>query len=270
KLLKHPVHGHGVERIASSHGRRIFSQLTGIDIDAIEHLVVAGYDGSVLFVMDGMVDPFGVEGRFRDVLVRDVRRVAFDGDAVWTYGMTADGDIRALVAMLPDVVVVECGDSFRSKVALNYGLGRLTRTPRAFDLEDMRIVDGALGVGQLRVFFLGPFVGEWENALEGLLRVSSAFGCSVRVGSTEIMDISMRLVGSWGEDSPRAARLLLDSWQKMTRSPLGNLLGCNQPLKGPSLVSESQMIGLDMQLNGSDLLLGLYDAVAADIAEILR
>lgn len=268
-LARHPVLATGVARLAPPVRRRVFLQLTGIDLDAIQQLVIAGYDRSVLFLMDGITDPLVTEETFRDRLVRDMTRTAYRPDAIWTHGKTAAGDVRAFAAMPPNVVAVEGGDTFRSKVALLIALGRLRRSPRALDLPDMKTMFDELGDGTVQVLAPGPFLGEWENALGGLLRVTSVLGARVRVAEDGAMDLAVRLAGSWGDEAASASTFLLERWFEVARSPVGRLLHLHEPLTGPSVVDRTDMISLDVRLDGARLVDGLHDAVAADLEDIL-
>ncbi len=268
-LARHPALANGVARLAPPSRRSVFLQLTGIDLDAIQQLVVADYDRSVLFLMDGIKDPLASEEAFRDRLVRDMTRTAYRPDAIWTHGKTAAGDVRAFAAMPPNVVAVEGGDTFRSKVALLLALGRLRRSPRAFDLPDMKTLLDELGDGAVQALAPGPFLGEWENALGGLLRVTSVFGARVRVAEDGAMDLAVRLAGSWGDDPVRASTILLERWFEVARSPVGRLLHLDKPLVEPSVFDRDDMIALDVRLDGARLVDGLHDAVAADLGDVL-
>ncbi len=268
-VSRHPALAAGVARLVPPARRRAFLHLTGIDLDAVQHLVVAGYDRSVLFLMDGINNPLSTEETFRDRLVRDMTRTAYQPDAVWTHGKTASGDVRAVAAMAPNVVAVEGGDAFRSKVALLLALGRVRRSPRALDLSDMKSLLDELGDGPMQALAPGPFLGEWENALAGLLRVTSVVGARVRLADDGAMDLAVRLAGPWGDDATSASTILLERWFEVARSPVGRLLHLHELQAEPHVVDRADMIGLDARLDGVRFVDGLYDAVAADLGDIL-
>jgi hypothetical protein len=269
ELLLHPALQASFSRFAPPVRRQVFQKLTGIGLDSIKEAVVAGYDGSTLFVLDGMADALETEARFRDRLIFDVIRKAYRSDAIWTHGRTATGDVRALSALHPHVVAVEGGDRLRSKVALLFALGRLRRSPRALDLPDMKQVLDALGDVPVRALAPGPFEGAWEGAIRGLLSSCSAVGLGILVGPAGQLSLSVRLAGAWGQDAPRAAEVLLSGWQDLASSSLGRLLHLDESTDGPRVGGGPEILSLDVGVDGVKLMDGLYQVVAADVREIL-
>ena len=273
-FLRHPIHGKRIARFVPRDRLSMFRMVTGIDIEAIEQLVVAGYrqsgDQSVLFLMNGTDDPIATESAFRDRFVRNSTRMAYRPDAIWSHGKNAAGEVRAIAVMPSGVIAVEGGDSFRSKVALFYAMGRLKRTSRAFDLLDMGAVDRELGDGVVRAFAPGPFEGEWKNALGGVLGGASVVGAGIQFGNAETMELSVRLAGAWGSEAPRALAALLSAWMRLAESPLGRVLGCDEPSGKLFERERPDMVGFNVRMDGARLLDGLFGVVAADLADILR
>lgn len=259
----------GLSRFAPEGRLAVFERVTAIDPAALNEAVVAGYDDSTLFVLDGVSDPREAERRFRDRLVRDVIHKVYRPDATWTHGRTATGKVRALSALSPGVVAIEGGGTLRSKVALLFAIGRLHKSPRALSLPDVRGVLDALGPAPLRALAPGPFGDEWADALNGMLAVCTALGFSARVGQRGQLDLALRLAGAWGERSKLAAENLMTGWQELASSTIGRLLRLDETLAPPGIVASDEMVGVDLRLDGVALLDGLYDVVAADVREIL-
>jgi hypothetical protein len=249
--------------------RAVFEKVTAIELAALDHVVVAGYDESTLFVLDGVTDPLEAEKRFRERLLHDVIRKSYRPDAIWTHGRTATGKLRAMSALSPGVVAIEGGGSLRAKVALLFAIGRLHRSPRALSLPDMNLVLEGLGDAPIRALALGPFAGDWDAALQGMLAVCTVVGGSIRLGDEGQLDVSIRLAGGWGDDAARAAETLRAGWRNLEQSSLGRLLQLDEPIDGPRVEGRGELVGLDVRVDGVKLLDGLYDLVAADIGEIL-
>ncbi len=269
ELLRHPALQASFSRFVPPVRRQVFQKLTGIGLESIGEAVIAGYDGSTLFVLDGMPDALETEARFRDRLIFDVIRKTYRSDAIWTHGRTATGDVRALSALAPHVVAVEGGDRLRSKVAMLIALGRLRRSPRALDLPDMKRVLDALGDAPLRALAPGPFEGAWGGAIRGLLSSCSAVGLGILVGPEGQLSLSARLAGAWGQEAPDATQFLLAGWQDLANSSLGRLLHLDESTDGPRVDGGPEILSLDVVVDGVKLMDGLYHVVAADVREIL-
>lgn len=259
----------GFSRLLPPVRRAAFKKLTAIDLDSIKQVIVAGYGKSTLFVLDGVPDALEAERRFRDRLLQDVIRKTYRPDAIWTHGRTATGKLRAISALLPGVVAIEGGDSLRAKVALLFAIGRLHRSTRVLSMPDMKRLSDALGDAPIVALAPGPFGGDWNKALHGMLAACTAVGGSIRPDPEGRLDVSLRLVGVWGKDASRAARNLRAVWRDLERSSLGRLLWVDQPIEGPRVSDDAEVIGLDVRVDGVKLLGGLYDLVAAELNELL-
>jgi len=268
-LARHKVLSQSFARFIPPTRRHIFHRLTGIDLDAMQRLVVAGYERSVLFLMNGMFDPRATEEVFHNRFLQNGSRKVYRPDAVWSHGIVAGNEVRAIAALSPNVIAVEGGQAFRSKIALLLALGRLHRSPRAFDLPDMKRVYGELGDGVGACPGPGPFEGDWQKALGGMLGVTSVIGARVRLLDDGQMNLAIRLAGSWQGDEKRAAAILLDRYGDMTNSSIGKLLHLHEPTLEPSPFERPDLVGVDVQLDGIRCLGGLYDVIAADLGDML-
>jgi hypothetical protein len=199
----------------------------------------------------------------------DVLRKSYRPDAVWVKGGDASGNMRSLAALAPATVAIEVGGSLHAKVALLYGTGRLRRAPRALALPDVALLASRFGDAPLRAFAPGPFEGEWKRGLRGLLAACSAAGAALRPATDGSIDTRIRFVGAWGQDAPRAAEHVVASWAELAGSSVGRVTGVASPLRGPSPFVQSEMVGIDVTIDGSRLLDGLHDLVAADGRDIL-
>jgi len=267
--LSRPDLAPGVARIAPPARRAVFRELTSIDLDALEEVIVAGYEESTLYVLDPVRSLHDAERQFRGRLLHDVERKVYRPDATWTHGRTPGGAPQALSVLGSRVVAIEAGGTLRAKVALLFAIERLQRSPRALSLPDMERVLDALGEAPLRALAPGPFEDPWGQALHGMVAVCTAVGASIRPAAEGELHARFRLAGEWGDASHRAVETLLDGFGDLQRSSMGRVLHLHEPTKAPTLERSSNVVGLDVGLDGVKLLDGLYDLVAADVREIL-
>ena len=268
-LFDNPGLHPGLARLFPEQGRAVLDRVTAIRLDRIQDAAVVSYASSTLFLIDGGVDAFEAERRYHDRLMSEVIRKSYRPDATWVKGADAGGNMRSLAALAPGTVAIESGGSLHAKVALLYGIGRLQRAPRALSLPDVALLAGKFGDAPLRGFAPGPFEGEWKRGLRGLLAACSAAGVAMRPAPDGSIDVSIRFVGAWEQDAPRAAEHVAARWQELASSTIGRVTGLATPVRGPTLLVQSEMVGIDVTIDGAQLLDGLHDLVAADVRDIL-
>lgn len=260
-----------------------FRSQTGLDPLAVTKLVVARFERSTLYLIETHDNAQQVQNQFKNSYIVDATTTAYQPDASCISGRTDYGVMQAVCALGANTVVIEHGGHRQAQIAALAALGRLKRTPRVFDLGDMRFAASMLPERGVRWFALAPFEQPWDKALHGLAAASSvvaigAYACedscqaivSERTKKpANALLLRTRLVGSWGADAPRASQLLQASWQDLEQSHLGRVLGLNEPLQATHIHVQDSAIGLDVTVDLDQILQGLYHLLAAESAEIL-
>lgn len=270
EFTRYPELDQGIRRLVPDARRAVFEHAFGIRIDAIEHLVVGSYPGSTIFLVDHVPDPLLAERLYRERLMTDVTRSVRRHDLVITRGKNALGEKRCVAAMGKETVAIESGSWLHTRVAALYAEGKLHRAPRALELTEVRALLDHVGDAPLLGIAPGPFEGEWEQALHGLLGVCTAAIAAVRPVGGGTLDAKFALAGDWGQQPSEALERLDKGWNDLSRSSFGKLTGLNAPIAPPRTATGPGLIELSVTLNGAQLADGLYTAVSAEARDIMR
>ncbi len=245
----------------------------GIDPRSLEELVVARYADATLTLARGVFDPSAVhrafearathvDGRAVDVKNPEVVRLFGDGAhermQLVTFGRTALG--------------LEVGRFGPLRVAELYAQGKLHKAKPALKAAPLDRIAALLGPSEARFFAAGPFEGEWEKALGGLLRASTGMGVGVKTkpGGRGRLDVVLVVLGGFEkapEDAARRFGALLDVM--LAKSALGRLLGLDTPLESPRVVALPDALRVEAAFDGLSVARGLHHALDAEIFEIM-
>jgi len=271
ELTSVPSLAPGIQRLAPDSRRALFERASGIRIDRIDRVVVASYPDSTLFLLEGGVrDPLLVERLFRERWMTDVTRSVRRHDLVIARGKTATGSKRSLAALGSKTVAIESGSWLHAKVAALYAEGKLHRAPRALELPDVPMLVERLGDAPLLAIAPGPFEGDWQRALRGVLGVCTAAAGSVRPDKDGTLRTQLLFAGDWTSKPDKAIEHLLASWQDLSQSSFGRLTGLDTPREPPRTQADARIIGVSVDLDGAKLVDGLYAAVSAEARDITR
>jgi len=259
-----------LRRLVPDNRRELFRRVSGIQLDRIEHLVVAAYPESTLFIVDGVADPLEAERLYRERLMSAVTRSERRYDLVLLRGKSASGTRRSLAAMGANVVAIEAGGWLHTKVAALYAEGRLKRTPRALELPDVRLLVDRFGDAPLTAFAPGPFEGEWRSALHGVLGVCTAIGASVRLGEGTAADVDFAFCGDWDGGMDQTLDRLVRSWDDIAQSSFGRLTGLSEPLVAPRTHFDQRVIGLSVTVDAARFAEGLFATVRAEARDLMQ
>jgi hypothetical protein len=127
----------------------------------------------------------------------------------------------------------------------------------------------ALGDGPLRAAAPGPFTGEWEHALGGLLGSASAIGGAVTLDA-DVARIEIVATGPWGDRAKEAEVRMAHAFDALAASGLGRLLGLDHPATPVALSSTPDLVRFRVGLLIRPLVKGLFDATSSGIPEMLR
>lgn len=263
-----------VGAIASEERLDAYARATGgIDLRRAEGLAVAEYREARMTVAIVAHDAARAEAAFerRATIVEGRALDAHNPQVSRLWGTTSEGR-EQLVSLGGRALVLERGRFGPLRAAEAFALGRLKRARPALASAPLDEVAAPLGPAPVRVFFPGPFAGEWANGLGGLLAAATAVGVAIEPRAEAArLSVRVRLVvtGGWGADHARAAAHLADEVTRLTTSPLAHLLGANRPIEGPEVSSDSTVLRAEARFDGRLLTQGLRDATSAEIDEIM-
>lgn len=247
-----------------------FQRSSAIDLRKVRRVVVASYPSSVLFLIGGVADPIQAERRFRERLMTDIVRTEHRDDVVQVAGKLGSGEVRALAALLPDVVVIESGGTKYAKAACLHALGKLKRSSPALKSPGLPALVERLGQAPLRAFAPGPFLGEWEKGLHGLLGAATAAAGAVRITPVGTLQASCALSGEWGDRAEAASLRLEQSWRDLANSGFGRLTDLEHPVQPTLPTHAPDAASLTVEVDAHRFLEGLRAAVSARIEEIMQ
>ncbi|AKT37325.1 hypothetical protein [Chondromyces crocatus] len=251
-----------------------FAASTGLDLRQVPDAAVASYDDASLYLARHTGDLRTVERLFRERLTRDVRRTVERPDLIRLSGDLGTAP-RVLALLGRDVVAFQDGGSATrglARVATLYALGKLRRSPTAFDQEPLHSLAARLGEAPLRAFARGPFDDALGRGARGLLAAATAVGATARPGDRETILLDITLTGDFSASTSDATDTLLAAWEELSRSSFGHLLGLDAG-KAPASATPSaagDALTLSVALDPAPLARGLRALTSAEIEEIMR
>jgi hypothetical protein len=245
-----------------------FAEATGIDLRSVPQGLVAGFDYGTLYLAMLPGETRAIETRFRERLTSepvvrhpDPRIVRITGVA----GQTPE----TMVCIDHLLVGVSVGDPTPARVVESYARRRLGRSPPALDGAALSSLPKALGAAEVRFYAPGPFQGEWQRGLRGLLRSATALGVTADpLQGGKVIRVKVVLAGEW-PNVALAREKLAEAWKDLAESALGRLVGLNQPSSGPELSANPELLTLALDLEVLPLASGLEAAVAADVWKMM-
>ena len=260
------------EAFAERHG--------GVDLRALDELVITDYPEATLFLAGGVVDPARVEQSFAArarVEGRGVdRRAGPLGTIVRTWGTVHDRR-QQLAVLGREAVGLEVGRFGPLRVAELFAQERLKRAHPALRTTPLDRLVGVLGADAPIVALApGPFDDAWAQALGGLLGASTAAGLSVRrapasAGDGAMLRVRLALLGTWGEEQREGAReRFAAALHVLAESSLGRLCGLNHPRSNPTVRSDGEALIAELTVAARPLFRGLKAATGASVEELMR
>jgi hypothetical protein len=241
-----------------------FVKVTGVDLRALEEVVVAGYDLGTLYVTslpapDGGRVRARFEERLSDAIVKHPR------PALYRIAGTRGGEPRALVSFDDRVFALAVGDLTLARVAEAYAERRL-KSPTALHGAALSELPAPRSDSLALLYAPGPFVDSWASAAHGLLDTALALDIAIGAGGDTTLPVLLTAVGDWRED--QASEQLAAAWQDLSGSSTGRLFGLAQA-KNVSSVAHLHQLTWSADLDVSQLTAGLRAATATNVSEIL-
>jgi hypothetical protein len=240
-----------------------FVKVTGIDLGALEEVVVAGYDLGTLYVTS-LPSPDGgrTRARFEERLTGAV--VKHPRPALYRIAGTRGGVPRALVAVDDRVFALAVGDVTLARVAEAYAERRL-KSPTALHGAALAELPAPPSDALALLYAPGPFVDSWASAAHGLLNTALALTVAVRSGGGTTLPVLLTIVGDWNEG--QAGPQLNAAWSDLASSSTGRLFGFDQA-KNVSSVAHLHQLTWSADLDLPQLTAGLRAATAANVSEM--
>ncbi|WP_394821882.1 hypothetical protein [Pendulispora albinea] len=253
----------------------------GIDVRELDELTIAGYPQVTLFLAHGLVDPAKVEGAFAaratKVDGRGIDRKADPlGTIVRTWG-TVNGERQQLAIFGREAVGLEVGRFGPLRAAEFFAQERLKKASPALRVTPLDRAIPIVGNAPLTAFAPGPFTGEYERALGGMLRAATAVALSVRIAGPASpapdagrLAVRLALLGSFQNDDPSAAQRFAAAIHVISESALGRLCGLNDPVAGPDVHAEPDALVAELTISATSLFRGIQAATGASVDELMR
>ncbi len=245
----------------------------GIDLRQIDELVIAKYPKTELTLARVSFDPVRVEASFKERVIgvegRAIDPATPDVTRLWG---EAHSERTQLAMFGHELVAVERGQVGAIRISELFARGTLKRSLPVLRAEPFARARALLGASDARIFAPGPFEGEWQKALGGLLRATTAVAGGVRVreeAGRAVLDARMVLLGSWGGDEEAAVRLAAGI-DVILSTGFAKLIGVSKPVQAPKVTREADALVVDGSWDAMTLAKGLHDAVDAEVSEIFQ
>jgi len=255
--------------------RSFASHNGGIDPRLLDELVIARYADVTLTLGRGTIDPTAMHKAF------DLRAVHVDGRAIdvpnpQVVRLFGDGtkERMQLVTFGREAFGLETGRFGPLRVAELFAQGKLHKAKPALRAAPLDRAAALLGDGAAARFFAaGPFEGEWENALGGLLRASTGVAVSLRTargggGHVKAVVVVLGAFEKAPEDAARRFGALVDVL--LSKNPFGRMLGLHEPIESPRVFGLPDALRVEATFDGERIARGTHQALEAEISEIMR
>ena len=245
-----------------------------VDPRFLDELVVARYPDATLTLGKGTVDPTALHKAFED------RAVHVDGRAIDVASpevvrLFGDGvkERMQLVTFGREGFGLETGRFGPLRVAELYAEGKLRKAKPALRASPLARAAELLGTDTAARFFAaGPFEGEWESALGGLLRASTGVGLALRTargggGRVNAVAVVLGAFQKAPEDAARRFGAIVDLL--LSKNPVGRMLGLHEPVESPHVAALPDALRVEATFDGEKIARGLHRALEAEISEIM-
>lgn len=243
----------------------------GLDLRQMHEVVVAKYgDATSLYAARIPHDPAKLEAAFAGrATVLEARAVdQLSPPVVRMFGEVA-GERQQIAIFGRDAVALEVGRFGPLRAVEAFAMGKLKKAKPALRAGPLARVAELAGDAPVIAAAPGPFTGELERGLGGLLRAATSVGLAVSPRGKALV-ARVVVTGAFADDAPRAAERLAAAVHVVRESGLGRLCGAHEPLREPVTRSTPDALVHEVELDAARIAKGLHDAVDADVAEIMR
>ena len=253
-----------------------FEASSGLDLRQLPEAVVASYDegelASLIYLARHRSQPRALERALRTRITAEAERAVDRPDVIRVTGKIGVGSI-AMAVVGPDLVGYQVGGNTKRgpvRIASLYAQGALRRSPSAFAVDPLRSLSAHLGSAPLRAFAVGPFEGELQRGLGGLLAGATAVGGVMKPTAREGLALTFAASGDFTSSGAEAESALLAAWNELAGTAFGKLYGLDHPMTPPTTSHADDAVLLAIELDPKMLAHGLAAATSARIDEIMR
>jgi len=260
---------------------RAFAEHNGkIDPRYLEELVVARYPETTLVLGRGTLAPLALHEAFASRALAVTSR-AVDGPrgtspeaSIVRLTGERDHERIELCTFGSAAFALETGKAGPLKVAELYALAKLHKAKPALLAAPLDQAAALLGPAAARAFVVGPFEGEWERALGGLLRAATAVGVAVgtngptKKGQLRVSAVVLGAFDHAKDDAARTFGAMVDVL--LAKNAVGRLCGLHEPVESPKVIPVPGGLRVDATFDAQRLASGLHQTLDAEISEIMR
>lgn len=247
----------------------------GVDLRALDEIVIASYAQSTLALARGALDPQKVEAAFAARAVRLEPRAVERPAGPDTPIVRLAGEVGATREQLAlyghqGAGLEVGGDGKHLRVAGLFLEGRLKRASPVFRSPPLDVAHQELGPAPARIFFPGPFTGDASQGLAGLLKAATAVGVAATPTAAGTLAVRVVVIGVQGNDVSAAEQRLAATYDTTAAAGIGRLCGLDRPKKPPTVSHTELALTLEVELAPGPIATGLHDATEATLPEMLR
>lgn len=257
-----------------------------VDPRQLDEVAVGIYPHTTLVLGSGVVDPTRVEQAFgARTLGIDGRKIDHAGSALTTVTRAwAEAAVvgspnhhEELVTFGRSAVGWQIDDPPSTPSQIGplraselFALKKLAKSRPALAAPPLDSAASTFGDAPVRMFFLGPFEGEWATAMGGLLRAATAVGASATSDGSGNLRVTVGVFGAFGDKAPQAAERLAGVVDVLGQSALGKLAGLDHPVSPFQARSTPDSAVIEGRIDARQLVRGVRAATGAQIAEIMK
>ena len=269
QLLSDPQVTRATDRLFPPKQLQAFADISGLDLRNLESSAVAGFDIGTLYLAETRSSIGVAQQSFVDRLVSDpVVKHPSDRITITTgiIGTTPE----SFVAMEGIGIGVAVKDPLLAKIVSGFALGKLKKSPSAFNGAALRDMPTELAQFPAQFYALGPFEGKWAEGAEGLLGHTTAVAVVARPDHDGLLRLKILATGSYGNDLSNVNLRVRQLYLNLAQSDLGRLFGFASDDVTPEIAVESQRVAVTLAIPLKRLMDGLYTAVAAEVWDLLE
>jgi hypothetical protein len=268
RLLSHPDLGPSLAALLPPERLLAYARSTGVELRQVKSACVAGFDRGVLYLANVPPPTARARDAFMDRLLTDPA-ISVPGEKMVLVQGLIGTQPQAFLDVEPSLVSVATGDPSLIRVVIGYATGRLQRSPSALSGAALSGLPRPKTEPALRFLAPGPFVGQWQKGVHGLL--TNTFAVDVRVSPDDHGGLALELLmlGDYPAEVADTQIRVEESLAELTGSTLGSLLGLSLLEPPPSVTVAAGLITVRATVPIAPLLHGLQAAVSAEVWQLM-
>lgn len=267
KLAESPSFSPALQQLSSAERLRAVARTTGFSLETLAHGVIAGFDWGTLYLAElPGATAESARARFEARQIRGVSARRPDPNIVVLSGVS-EGIPIGLVTIDERVVAYGVGDPLLWRVVEAYARGKL-KAKRAFEGAALAGLDSETTGAPVAAYVPGPFGERWQNAVGGLLAITTAVSAKLIPTQADHATLEVTLHGDFSGSS--ANERLRSTYMSVASSSTGALLGLDAALDVRTLTSpRADAVTLQVPLPITEVARRARAVTSGDLEEIL-